>query len=408
MSVLNEQGLEFFLDSSLVAEISSVEDTVPHLATPLSTPNSTDATKTGPMLPSADSIRNLNGIPADPFRAADMAIELQVARMNAAEALYARDAAVRLLGAYNRQFKRLSGVEEDLNVHCSGEPIVSPPSHVAHIEEQRKLNEHIAKQDVIIKRLAEELKSTSMKLTAATKSQFGMVDPPPCYEDNGPAQALDARPPFARNETARISPTTLHVVPPFLPRSASQGALPTSSHPNTAADMQPKTPNIETNSENGVHVEPKISAADPLQRIKARNDILSALPLPTEGPHDDLEPIIIPAPFTLHEFLATSSGYLRNTLSNYRVLQELTTSWCPSSEEHGYFLTPVFKCSTNPRVVTAHRWSTVDVLNRLGKPTDCFYHKDGCWYYAGLYKAFRMDDLSVKEWEALSSEVRGI
>ncbi|KAI6095251.1 hypothetical protein EV401DRAFT_2047787, partial [Pisolithus croceorrhizus] len=28
----------------------------------------------------------------------------------------------------------------------------------------------------------------------------------------------------------------------------------------------------------------------------------------------------------------------------------------PDQEEHGYFLALVFKCITNPRVVTAYRW----------------------------------------------------
>ena len=31
--------------------------------------------------------------------------------------------------------------------------------------------------------------------------------------------------------------------------------------------------------------------------------------------------------------------------------------------------------------------------------SECFYNKDGKWYYAGAYKAFRLDDLSVSEWE---------
>ena len=111
-------------------------------------------------------------------------------------------------------------------------------------------------------------------------------------------------------------------------------------------------------------------------------------------------------------------------LANYRVFQELTTSWCPQREEHGYLLTPVFKCNTNPRVTTAHRWSAVDVMVRLNKPTgkqtpvrsssisdvgnvwaECFYNKDGNWYYAGIYKAFRLENLNTKEWEALSNEV---
>ncbi|KAI6137471.1 hypothetical protein EDD17DRAFT_1679537, partial [Pisolithus thermaeus] len=41
---------------------------------------------------------------------------------------------------------------------------------------------------------------------------------------------------------------------------------------------------------------------------------------------------------------------------NYRVLSQVATYWCPDQEEHGYFLALVFKCITNPRVVTAYRW----------------------------------------------------
>jgi hypothetical protein len=36
---------------------------------------------------------------------------------------------------------------------------------------------------------------------------------------------------------------------------------------------------------------------------------------------------------------------------------------------------------------------------------ECFYNKDGKWYYAGIYKAFRLEDLNTREWEALSNEV---
>ncbi|KAA1475825.1 hypothetical protein DENSPDRAFT_784109, partial [Dentipellis sp. KUC8613] len=125
--------------------------------------------------------------------------------------------------------------------------------------------------------------------------------------------------------------------------------------------------------------------------IKSRNAVLASLPLPTGIPADSLRPILIPAPFTLHEFLSNASG-------------QLTTSWCPEREEHGYFLAPLFKCSTNPRVATAHRWSSVDVVGRMSKPTECFYNKDGKWYYAGIYKAFRLDDLTTREWEHLSPE----
>lgn len=56
-------------------------------------------------------------------------------------------------------------------------------------------------------------------------------------------------------------------------------------------------------------------------------------------------------------------------LANHRIFQQLTTNWCPEREEHGYFLTPLFKCNTNPRVITAHRWTMVDVLSKLNNPT---------------------------------------
>ena len=45
----------------------------------------------------------------------------------------------------------------------------------------------------------------------------------------------------------------------------------------------------------------------------------------------------------------------------FAVFQQSMTTWCPDREEHGYYLAPLFKCSTNPRVSTAHRWSAVDL-----------------------------------------------
>jgi len=39
---------------------------------------------------------------------------------------------------------------------------------------------------------------------------------------------------------------------------------------------------------------------------------------------------------------------------------------------------------------------------------ECFYNKDGKWYYAGIYKGFRLEDLSTKEWDALSNEVGSV
>ena len=68
-------------------------------------------------------------------------------------------------------------------------------------------------------------------------------------------------------------------------------------------------------------------------------------------------------------------------------------------------LTPIFKCITNPRTVTAHNWNTVDVIGSLASPTECFYSKDGKWYYAGTYQAVKLQDLIPEEWSNLSNEV---
>lgn len=109
-------------------------------------------------------------------------------------------------------------------------------------------------------------------------------------------------------------------------------------------------------------------------------------------------------------------------LGNHKILRSATTYWCPEREENGYMYSPVFKCSTNPRIATAHRWMSVDVLGCMEKPTgasrvsagnvlviniliECFYNKAGVWYYAGTYEAFQMEELSVKEWAQLSAEV---
>lgn len=47
---------------------------------------------------------------------------------------------------------------------------------------------------------------------------------------------------------------------------------------------------------------------DPMPRIALRHSILATLPIPSDIPDDALKPIIIPAPFTLHEFLGNTTG----------------------------------------------------------------------------------------------------
>ncbi|KAH9890491.1 hypothetical protein C8Q73DRAFT_735592 [Cubamyces lactineus] len=147
-----------------------------------------------------------------------------------------------------------------------------------------------------------------------------------------------------------------------------------------------------------------LPTANTAEKIEARYSVLAALPLPSGIPDDALTPIVIPAPHTLHDFITTTSGLLRSQIGNYRVFQQPTTTWCPEREEHGYYLAPIYRCSTNPRVNTAHRWSVVDIAANLDKPTECFFNKDGKWYYAGTYKSFRLEDLCPQEWECLSTE----
>nr|VWO94535.1 Putative lipase ATG15 (EC (Autophagy-related protein 15) [Ganoderma boninense] len=171
--------------------------------------------------------------------------------------------------------------------------------------------------------------------------------------------------------------------------------------PGTPRDLDaPESPWTPLEGERAVAL-PTVSTAE---KIEARYAILASLPLPSGIPEDSLTPILIPTPYTLHDFVGTTAGLLRSQLGNYRVFQQSTTTWCPEREEHGYFLTPMFKCSTNPRVNTAHRWTVADISGKLDKPTECFYNKDGKWYYAGIYKSFRLDDLCPQEWDCLSQE----
>ncbi|KAI6017441.1 hypothetical protein EDC04DRAFT_2902622 [Pisolithus marmoratus] len=144
--------------------------------------------------------------------------------------------------------------------------------------------------------------------------------------------------------------------------------------------------------------------------ITERHSILASLALPPDIPGDELQ-LAPPHSYSLGEFLGNTTGVhavfdalISLTLHiNHQTdeLLHLDSSYdvlMPDREEHGYFLTPVFKCTTNPRAVTAHRWSAVDVLGHMREPTD------GKWYYAGTYVAFRMDDLTTQEWGLLSTE----
>ncbi|KAI0933424.1 hypothetical protein AcV5_005571 [Taiwanofungus camphoratus] len=44
------------------------------------------------------------------------------------------------------------------------------------------------------------------------------------------------------------------------------------------------------------------------------------------------------------------------------------------------------------------------IERELTSGVECFYNRDGKWYYAGVYRTFRMDDLVTQEWDNLCHE----
>ncbi|KAJ7184598.1 hypothetical protein C8R46DRAFT_1343652 [Mycena filopes] len=315
----------------------------------------------------------------DPTSVVEMALEVELERTRAAEALSARDAALQRLSEAYLSIRQKTAIIERLQQAPQAQP---SSSHV---------NEQVLTLEMTIKNLREEL--TAMSTSSAIPAKA--ADPPP-YNELLLQNGIDHPNPGHHAQLVRpASHAQLRISRETPPPARSS---PIASNPDARVVLEGNN-DVDYQV---LYTAPKM--IDPEEIIKARHVMLASIPLPADPPDDCLKPIVIPPQFTLHEFLANASGSLRNALSNYRVLQELTTSWCPEREEHGYLLTPLFKCSTNPRVATAHRWNMVDVMARMSKPTECFYNKDGNWYYAGVYRAFRLEDLSTKEWEALSNE----
>ncbi|KAJ3900724.1 hypothetical protein F5879DRAFT_394729 [Lentinula edodes] len=319
---------------------------------------------------------------SDPYNVVEMAIKIAAEQYKAEDAIKARDAAVqRLTDAY-------ISIEQKLEI-------------IGRLEKQHPF-------DMLMKSSCKSLKesagvSSSLleadKLPTETAELEGLVDD--LRKDvkllKETTAAVECDSPQALNGSAMKSQFTA----PALSRTSSDLSV-----MSFAAAACPAKTVLEL-QENDLDLTIVSSALSEEAEdiINARNKLLAALPVPEEAPDDALKPIIIPTPYVnLYEFLASVPGPLRASLSNYGVLHQLTTSWCPQREEHGYYLTPVFKCNTNPRVTTAHRWAATDVMSKICKPAECFYNKDGVWYYAGVYKAFRLTDLTVMEWEALSSE----
>ncbi|KAK0455193.1 uncharacterized protein EV420DRAFT_1694483 [Desarmillaria tabescens] len=331
---------------------------------------------------------------ADPFKVVEMAIEISTERMKVTEAMHARDAAVRRLSEAYISLRQKVAIIDRLQGNSHGPEFFKECMSLAQrdggVTETDMLKEEISALESIVKSLREEMREQSAQTAAST-------EPPPRYDDG----AYKTSEQSGNQNPGMIPLRILRDTPPLPSRCSSQTSMSSVCTENHI--IRP----ILKADDNGFDYKiarPVPESVEAEETIEQRNKLLAAMPLPQDPPDDTLKPILLPQNLTLHEFLGSTSGSLRSSLSNYRLLQQLTTSWCPEREEHGYFLTPAFKCNTNPRVATAHRWSSVDVLSRMNKPTECFFNKDGTWYYAGIYKAFRLDDLTTKEWEALSNE----
>ncbi|KAG6915825.1 hypothetical protein DXG01_009658 [Tephrocybe rancida] len=307
---------------------------------------------------------------ADPFNVVEMAIEVAVERARTSEALKARDATVQRLVEAHESIRQKSAALELLQQNLksrANSPFSDSAPTIERIEMARMRDEIVRLERTIVE-LRIEIRT--LKERAAKLSEM-----PQGPENN----VLAVR---SGDSSAPPQPTQN-----IITRVGGDAGGPPEHFP----DQRPPA-----------HFP---ASDDPADMVAARNAILAGLPLPEEALDDALSPLSIPAPLTIQEFISTLTGTLRTSLNQHRLFYATTTMWCPEREEHGYFYTPAFKCSTNPRVATAHRWSSVDVITRMNKPTECFFNKDGIWYYAGVYTAFRLADLTTKEWAALPTEV---
>ncbi|KLO19613.1 hypothetical protein SCHPADRAFT_817820 [Schizopora paradoxa] len=340
----------------------------------------------------------------DPFRVADMAIEIQVEKMKLAEAASARDSAIqRLSSAYDAikekavTIAHLQSEKADLERRIAESEVwMSRAVEDARAEERRALEVEIGALKELIKRLNDEIRSLkgdegSGKLESPSETTL-VASPSDNHLIANSSRDESVQRDRVRSLTKEFENLSV------TSRSQSRNDFNAIDHGSPFSSKSSQHHSPLSNISN-------CSSDEPVEMDKARFQLLASLPVPSTVPDDVLKPIIIPAPFTIHEFLGNTSGVSRRlSLYGYRVFHDQITRWCPNNEEHGYFLTPLYKCTTNPKVPTAHRWSEVDPKGRMHKPTECFYNKEGKWYYAGQYIAMRLADLNVKEWDALDAE----
>lgn len=351
--------------------------------------------------------------PLNPFCAAESAIAIQIERMRATEAIAARDAIAQHLSSACRSIRDKSAtienlrqqnkyLEDILKEHSAAYTPESTPSGTR----SRSRDEHVrpAGQDSTIGCVGPADENSKVQNNTLKEQLSNSEEEPPKYEATEAFSQLSIT--CAKTPESDVQSTRQDALR-FLREATYNNFSRVGSPPASALDT-PTTPKMIVSDLNDLDIKVVANSLHQLpeaeESIRSRHAILATLPLPVGIPSDALRPILIPPSYTLHEFLASAIGALRTALTNHHVFQQLTTNWCPEREEHGYFLTPLFKCTTNPRVATAHRWTMVDVISKLDKPTECFYNKDGKWYYAGVYKALRLDDLTSKEFEQLSTE----
>ncbi|EED83673.1 predicted protein [Postia placenta Mad-698-R] len=315
----------------------------------------------------------------------ELAMEIRLERLRLQEALCARDAVAKHFttactsirektatierlqyekGDLGKQLKLLNGRQATL---------YAPNTTTQIAEDKRKLVTEVARLAEVLHGMQDEISKTSKPDWEVSVHRILSL-----IHDSHSLGAL--------RDATNDGPSLLSPMSP----SPAMTRSPRTPQADLAMEFQRLTIEDSTRADHTVE-QAHAGGPDAMERIRARNATLAALPLPSETPPDVLRPIVIPSPFTFQDFLGTTTV-------------ESTTSWCPEREEHGYFLTPMYKCHTNPRVTTAHQWTAADIDSKLDKPTECFYNKDGKWYYAGVYKAFWLDQLSTHEWDALSTE----
>ncbi|EJD06218.1 uncharacterized protein FOMMEDRAFT_153619 [Fomitiporia mediterranea MF3/22] len=358
----------------------------------------------------------------DPFHAAEMAIELQMEKMRCVEAVRVRDSAVqRLSSAYDSikekatTIGRLQSEKADLECRlANAEARIKEAAEQARVEERQLMEGELARLRDVIRSLKDSVEAEKETRASATSSPVITRSINDSGSPNDDASscitAVDSNG-YGENILQSLTNGIDHL-------AIGQASEPVSPlHGSGPGTIAPPCLKLIVGQELQAY---RINHGNPADMVRARNAVLTALPMPPGIPEDELKPIILPASLSIHEFLNNCTAvsnelhfvdptyvlmpYKQNSLTGYRIFHETTTRWCPEREEHGYFLTPLYKCTTKARVSTAHSWSEVDPRGRMMEPTECFYNRQGKWYYAGQYVALRLDDFSSKEWNDLDSE----